>query len=83
MNDNIPRPDGQMEGEDALRELEGAVDTAVRGLVNTVISAGWPPALAYAAIKSATLHQAVAFQEHPAEYPREGRKPSSFPLAPF
>lgn len=83
MNDRIPRPDGRMEGEDTLRDLEGAVDIAVRDLVDKVIGAGWPPALAYETIKSATLHQALAFHEDPAEYPRAGRKPSPFPLAPF
>jgi hypothetical protein len=85
MNAHIPRPSGQSRGDNALLECEEAVDVAVRDLVDQVISAGWPPWLAFAAIKSVAQHQAIAYQHDPdpADDPEEGQKPLPFPLAPF
>lgn len=66
-------------------ECEQAIDAAVGDLVDQVITAGWPPATVFDAIKRVADRQAMAYRKDPdpAEDPVEGRAPTGFSLVPF
>ena len=85
MNVRIPPPQLPTTGPDVTLECEQAVDGAVREIVDHAIVAGWPPEVAFEAIKRAAERQAAAYHEDPdpADDPTEARAPTGFSLAPF
>jgi len=46
-------------------DCEIAIDMATRDLVDAVIQAGWPPKIAYSALKNVARNQALAYQDDP------------------
>lgn len=85
MNVRIPSPQQPTTDLDVTLECEHAVDGAVREIVDHAIVAGWPPEVAFEAIKRAAERQAAAYREDPdpADDPAEARAPTGFSLAPF
>ena len=85
MNVRISPPQQPTTDPDVALEGEHAVDGAVRELVDHAVIAGWPPEVAFEAIKRAAERQATAYHEDPdpADDPAEARPPSGFSLAPF
>ena len=85
MNVRISPPQQPTTAPDVALECEHAVDGAVRELVDHAVIAGWPPEVAFEAIKRAAERQATAYHEDPdpADDPAEARPPSGFSLAPF
>lgn len=68
-----------------MLECEHSIGGAVRELADRAIVAGWPPEVAFEAIKRAAERQAAAYREDPdpAADPAEARPPTGFSLAPF
>lgn len=62
---SIPSPRKPMSDADAQIDCEQAIDVPVRDLVDAIIQAGWPPDIAYAALKSVAENQALAYMEDP------------------
>ena len=81
----ISPPQRPMTDENTLQECECAIDIAVRALVDQVITAGWPPEVAYEAVRRVAHRQAAAYEEDPdpADDPISARPPVKFSLAPF
>ncbi|WP_313522486.1 hypothetical protein [Shinella sp.] len=85
MNVGISSPQRQMTGADVTLECEHAIEGAVSELVDRIITAGWPPAATFRALKRATDQQAMAYEEDPdpADDAVEIRPRNGFSLAPF
>lgn len=85
MNVRIAPPQRPTAGPDVALECEHAIEAAMGELVDRVITAGWPPEAAFAAVKRVAERQAHAYQEDPdpAEDPAAARPPTGFSLAPF
>lgn len=77
----ITAPRNLMRDASAQIDCENAVARPVREFIDKITQAGWAPEIAYAAVKRVLDDQAHACAKH--QRPVEGRKPSSFPLAPF
>ena len=85
MNVRIAPPQRPADAPDAALECEHAIDTAMREFVDRLITAGWQPETAFAAIKRVVGRQAAAYQKDPdpADVPTDIRQPIGFSLAPF
>jgi hypothetical protein len=85
MDQRISPPQEARSDVDLQFDCQTAIDVPVRDLVDEIIQAGWPPKIAYAAMKNVIEQQILAYVEDPdpADDPVEGRGPLSFPLTPF
>ncbi len=61
----ISSPRKPMSDVDMQMDCEIAIDNATRDLVDAIIQAGWPPKVAYSALKNVAKNQALAYEEDP------------------
>lgn len=75
MAQRITPPRKPLNDADTQLACECAIDVAVRDLVDEIIQAGWPPRIAYAAMRDVIENQLMAYLEdpEPAEDREEGR----------
>jgi len=62
---SITSPRHTMSDVDMQIDCEIAIDYATRELVDAIIQAGWPPKIAYSALKNVAKNQALAYEEDP------------------
>ncbi len=62
---SISSPRKMASDVDMQIDCEIAIDMATRDLVDAVIQAGWPPKIAYSALKNVARNQALAYQDDP------------------
>ena len=65
MDQRIPSPKKPIGDADTQIDCEFAIEEHVRALVDDVIQAGWPPAVAFAAVENVAAQQAKAYTEDP------------------
>lgn len=62
---NVPTPRKPIGDADTQIDCESILDDPVRELVDAAITAGWPPEVVFAALKSVVENRALAYSEDP------------------
>lgn len=62
---SIPSPRQHINDDDIQIECEQALVDGVHDLVDGAISAGWPPDVVFAALKSVVANREIAYAEDP------------------
>lgn len=65
MAQRIPSPRKPLGDADMQIDCEFVIEEPVRTLIDEIIQAGWPPAVAFAAIKNIAEQQELAYREDP------------------
>lgn len=65
MTQRIPSPRKPLGDADMQIDCEFVVEGPVRMLIDEIIQAGWPPAVAFAAVRNIADQQELAYREDP------------------